>query len=254
MQRELDWARGADRENDMLTTEALALTASGRLASARQLFDRSWAASQSGGLNDDAAYSMAREALAEADFGNYEQARARASAALKLGHGMDAEETAAEAFALAGDVQRALALVEDLRSRFHGHTVLNQASIPSTMAAIELQRQNPSKAIELLRQAEPFDLSEFGGLSPVYIRGQAYLRAGRGKDAVEQFQRIVDHPGVDVTSQRHNLAQFGLARAFVLAGNVSQARAAYDHFFSLWSSADDVPVLRVAKQEYEKLR
>ena len=81
----------------MLNTQASALAASGKLQAARQLFKRSWSISQHSGLNDDAAYSMAGEALVEADFGNYGRARTQATAALRLGHGIDASEMAANA-------------------------------------------------------------------------------------------------------------------------------------------------------------
>src|SRR5262249_55006793 len=42
MQREMSWAAGADRENDMLTVEALVLASEGKLHAARQLYERSW--------------------------------------------------------------------------------------------------------------------------------------------------------------------------------------------------------------------
>jgi hypothetical protein len=47
----------------------------------------------------------------------------------------------------------------------------------------------------------------------------------------------------------------GLARAYVLQGDVERARAAYEDFFALWKDADpDIPILRQAKAEYAKLR
>jgi len=255
MQKEVEWARGSKRENDMLTTEAFALAASGKLSAARILFERSWTSSRNGDLKEDAAFSMAGEALAEADFGNYAQARSRAHAAINLGHGMDAEETTAEALALAGDLVRAQAVLNDLHGRFPKHPALNHASIPTTLAAIQLKRQNPAKALELLQEAEPYDLSEFSGLSPVYIRGLAFLQARRGTEAAGQFQKILDHPGIDPTGQRHALAHLGLARALVLSGDTNGARKAYEDFLAALSGADtEIPIVKTARQEYAKLR
>ncbi len=51
------------------------------------------------------------------------------------------------------------------------------------------------------------------------------------------------------------LAQLGLARAYVAAGEEVKARAAYQDFFALWKDADsDVPLLQQAKAGYAKLQ
>ena len=254
MQHQIDWATGTERENDMLTTRALALTASGKLRASRQLFEQSWATSQRLGLDDDAAYSMAGAALTDADFGNYPQARTQAVAALKLGRGIDVEETAAEALALVGDTAQAQDLSEDLQRRFPKHAPLNVACIPTILATIALRRGEPAKAIEILQPAAPYDLSEFCSLSPIYIRGLAYLRAASGGEAAAEFQKIVDHPGIDATSPRHALANLGLARAYKLIGDSARSRQAYQEFFAAWSGADsDIPELRKAHSEYQHL-
>lgn len=255
MQHEVDWATGTERDNDMLTVQAFALAASGKLRVARQLFERSWTASENSGFRDNAAYSMAGEALAEADFGNFTESRRRAATALRLGRGIDAQETAAEALALSGDVCQSRALAEELRRRFPRHAPLNIACLPTILATLELQHGSPAKAIQILQEAAPYDLSEFSSLSPIYVRGQAYLRARAGQEAAVEFQKILGHSGIDPTSQRHALAHLGLARAFALTGDAAQSRKAYEDFFSLWSGADsDIPELRAAKLEYQKLK
>jgi eukaryotic-like serine/threonine-protein kinase len=255
MQHELDWATGTERENDMLAIQAGALIGAGKVRAARSVFEKSWAASERNGLLDDAAYSMAGEALAEADFGNQREARTRAMASLKLGRGIDAEETVAETLALSGDLVQPKALVDDLRERFPHHAPLINASLPTILATAEMQHNSPAKAIQTLQQAAPYDLSEFTSLSSIYIRGLAYLRSGSGKEAATEFQKIVDHPGIDVTSERHALARLGLARAYAIMGDREKSRKEYEDFFVLWASADsDLPALRQAKVEYEKLR
>jgi len=253
MQREIDWATGTDRENDMLAIEGLAQVTSGKLRAGRQLFQRSWATSQRNNLKDDAAFSMAGEALAEADFGNYERAHSQAVTAASLGHGIDAQETAAEALALSGDVSRAQAIAQDLQDRFPQHMPLNVVSLPTIFASIELQRGHPEKTIRLLQDAVPYDLCEFASLGPIYIRGQAYLRLHAGKEAAAEFRKILDHSGVDVPSPRRTLAYLGLARALKLQGDTAGARQAFQDFLSQWSDADaDIPILRQAKIEYAR--
>jgi hypothetical protein len=31
---------------------------------------------------------------------------------------------------------------------------------------------------------------------PVYVRGEAYLKAGQGRQAAQEFQKIIDHRGI----------------------------------------------------------
>ena len=86
-------------------------------------------------------------------------------------------------------------------------------------------------------------------------RGQAYLSAGKEAEAVAEFQKIIDHPGVVVNFPLGALAHLGLARARALSGDMSAARTAYQDFFADWKDADpEVPVLKRARSEYEKLR
>ena len=253
MQRELDWAAHTERDNDMLTTEGNVLASAGKLRAAREVFSRAWAASLKDSLKDDAAYSMASQALIEADFGNFEQAKRLATQALELGQGIDATETAAEALAIAADSSRARALVTDLRTRFPQHGPLNSASLPAILAAGQLHHDGAAAAATI-GKSSPFDLSEFSDLSPVYVRALVYLHNKDGSAAAEQFQIILDHPGINVTSPRHPLSRLGLARAYTLQNNTALARKAYDDFFVLWSNADpDLPILQAARAEYQHL-
>ena len=46
-----------------------------------------------------------------------------------------------------------------------------------------------------------------------------------------------------------------MARAAVIEGDAAKARRAYQDFFTLWKEADtSIPILVVARQEYEKLK
>jgi tetratricopeptide (TPR) repeat protein len=190
-----------------------------------------------------------------ADFGNIPEARTRAAEALRLGRGIDARETTAEVFSLAGEEAKARTLVQELRLRFPQHAPLNAASLPTITATAELQRGNASKAIDLLTEAEPYDLSEFSNLSPIYIRGQAYLRLHSSKEAEAEFRKLLGHTGINALSPRHALARLGLARAFAVGGDVPRARKAYEDFLAYWSEADpELPILRQARAEFSKLK
>jgi tetratricopeptide (TPR) repeat protein len=157
--------------------------------------------------------------------------------------------------ALADDVGRAGSLAEELHERFPLNRPLNAVSLPTIYAIIELQRGNPQKAIDILQPAIPFDFCEFSSLAEVYIRGQAFLRMGFGKEAAAEFRKIIDHPGIVATSQRHPLAHLGLARALVMQGETAQARTEYQTFLAAWSEADpDIPALIQAKLEDKRLQ
>jgi eukaryotic-like serine/threonine-protein kinase len=254
MDRELSSAKGTAREADILTEDAEASASLGKLRQARQEFEHVFAIRRSNGLDDHTGYTMAAAAVIEADFGNEKRARDQAQKALSLGRGVDARELVAEVYSITGDDRQALALVDELHTRFPTHVPLNPASLSSVIAAVEIHRGNPAKAIQVLEQAKPYDLSEFSDLNPIYIRGLAYLRMGSGKEAAGEFQKYLDHSGINTVFPRHSLALLGLARAYILMKDPPRARKAYQDFLALWSEADpDIPILLEAKNELQKL-
>jgi eukaryotic-like serine/threonine-protein kinase len=89
----------------------------------------------------------------------------------------------------------------------------------------------------------------------VFVRAEAYLAARQGSEAVTEFQKILDHPGIVVNEPIGVLAHLGLARAYVLEGDSMKASAKYQDFLALWKDADpDIPVLIAAKSEYAKIK
>jgi hypothetical protein len=51
------------------------------------------------------------------------------------------------------------------------------------------------------------------------------------------------------------LSHLNLGRAYALQGDHSKARTAYQDFFAVWKDADqDVPILKTARSEYDKLK
>jgi Flp pilus assembly protein TadD len=76
-----------------------------------------------------------------------------------------------------------------------------------------------------------------------------------GAKAAAEFQRILDHRGAAGFAPEYPLARLNLARAYVLQGDNAKARTAYQDFLAAWKDADpDVPILKTAKAEYEKLK
>ena len=135
--------------------------------------------------------------------------------------------------------------------------------LPTLRALFALSQKTPLDAIECLQTAIPYDLAmpgtaffaKFGGLYPAYVRGQAYLEAGRGSEAEAEFQKVLDHLGIVLADPIGALAHLQLARARVLSGDKNRGKAEYHEFLTLWKNADpDLPVLRQARAEYAKLR
>jgi len=162
--------------------------------------------------------------------------------------------SAAHALALAGFTDEARPLIDEAARRFPVATVVQANGLPTARAAVALHAGKPAQAIELLRAAAPYELGTGVPYLPIYLRGLASLRTGAGGDARAEFQKVLDHPGVDALSVLRPLSKLGLARATALAGDVAASRRAYQDFLALWKDADpDIPVLREARAEYAKL-
>jgi hypothetical protein len=154
-------------------------------------------------------------------------------------------------------------MTNDLEKRLPEDTAVRFSYVPTLRAALALNRHEPARAIEALQVTAPHELGLppsaylglFGSLYPVYIRGNAYLNAHQGKQAAEEFQKILDHRGVVLSDPIGVLAHLQLGRAYALTGDRERARAAQDDFLTLWKDADlGIPVLKEARAEYEKLR
>ena len=80
------------------------------------------------------------------------------------------------------------------------------------------------------------------------------MQWGKGAEAVAEFQKIMEQPGVVVSESIGALAYLGLARGYAMSGETAKAKSAYEEFFELWKDSDeDVPVLKAARAEYGKL-
>jgi predicted Zn-dependent protease len=149
-----------------------------------------------------------------------------------------------------------------LGKQFPEDTVVQFNYLPTIHAQLALSRNDSSKAIEALQAAAPYELGSpiSGGafspaLYPVYVRGKAYLAGHQGDETAAEFQKILDQRGVVQNEPIGALAHLGLARAYVLQGHTTKARAAYQDFFTLWKDADaDIPILQQAKAENAKLQ
>jgi eukaryotic-like serine/threonine-protein kinase len=153
-------------------------------------------------------------------------------------------------------------MADELQKENPLNETINSYWVPTIRAAVEINRKNPEKAIQILDASAPYELGnplpspEFGGtLYPVYLRGQAYLLLRQGGAAVAEFQKYVDHKSVVNSCPLGALARLGLARAYTLQHDTIRSRSAYLDFLTLWINADpDIPILKEAKAESSQLR
>ena len=249
-------------EDMMLALEADTEAYAGHLKKARELSRRAVELAQKSELAEPAAIWQGLAALREAAFGNREEARKGAEESLRFSaESRDVQALAALVLARAGDQHGAQAILDDVRARYVSNTIVQSVWLPTIRAQSELLQKNPQGALRLLEAAAPYDRGQtIGNLSnccllPIYLRGEAYLAAGQGVQAMAEFQKILDDRGVVVNCWSGALARLGQARAQALAGYKTAARSSYEAFLKSWKDADaDLPILKAARSEYAKLK
>ena len=259
MLAQMQWAAGKPQAEDMLLSAQSDTEAYyGRPSKARAFSERAVQSAKRGNSNETAALWQANDAIREAEFGDKARARTAIEQAMALSSGRDVRILAALTLARIGDLAHAKAIAEKLATEFPLDTMIQAYWLPTIRAQMSLQRGDAAQAIQQLQAAS---WCELGGTSapstmyPVYLRGEAYLRDGQGEAAVREFQKFIDHRAIVVNFPLGALAQLGLARAYVLAGDKAKAGNAYNGFLSLWRDADlDVPILKQARAEYARVR
>ena len=262
MERQAAWATGKPGIEDVfLSLQSDAEAFSGRLAAAREFSGHAVDSARHAGEPETAAIYELDAALREVEFGNRVQASSEIASALTLSPTTGIRILAALALARAGNSDRALKMADELQKQNPLNEEINAYWLPSIRAAIEINRNNPTKAIEMLRTAARYELGSpppqpgIGGtMYPVYLRGQVYLLMHQGTEAAAEFQKMLEHQGVLVNCPLGALARLGISRAYALQGESAKARVAYQDFLRLWKDADpDIPVLKQAKSEYARL-
>ena len=263
MDREVARAPSEHAEDWMAHNQALVLARSGRMRQARTMWDRAIASAQQGGRAEMAGIYEAAEAVCEAHFGNWSAAKKHARIAVKVAKGRDLVYAAAFALQLSGEPLESQKLAADLEKRFPEDTPVQFEYLPTLRALSSLAHGAPLEAVEQLQRAVPYDLAmpgtsffaKFGGLYPAYVRGQAYLAAGRGQEAAAEFQKVLNHRGIVLADPIGTLAHLQLGRANVVSGDLTKAKSAYQDFLTICKDADpDIVVLKQAKTEYAKLQ
>ncbi len=258
LKQQMEAVKGTSIEPFVMFFSSAWESAQGRVNASHELWKQTRQQIISAGAKEFAANVMTLEAYDDALLGYQAEARQKASQAVELSADPDTRSEAALVLATVGDIQKSSALIAGLQHDVPDNRFIQSLVIPETRAMQELEKNNLAAAISTL---EPLRAYEFGtgpravGVAPVFLRGMIYLKMHDGAKAAVEFQRILDHRGAAGFSEEYPLSHLNLGRAYVLQGDHAKARTAYQDFFAAWKDADpEIPILKTAKAEYEKLK
>jgi DNA-binding winged helix-turn-helix (wHTH) protein/Flp pilus assembly protein TadD len=248
MARENAWSQGKPSAWYSLQFQALAAASQGNYNHAEELFHSAYNVAQREHLTEAADDILVKQASMELDSGQPQAARAT----LNRTNPKDNDNPAfAWNKARLGDVAFAEHLLA-ASSANHADTLLTYIEIPRLRAEISLHRVKPLEAIGDL-EPTPYELA--GGLEIFAQRGEAFMKAHRPDQAIDEYKKLLSHQGVDPVSPLLSLAHLWLARAQAQAGHLPESTAEYEKLFVLWKDADkDLPVLQTAQKEYAALK
>ncbi len=253
MKEQLSWATARpDAKEWAIQQQGDTATSQGRFRAARGFY------SAMSTYSPNSAALLAGTALRDVEAGDPVRARESAEKALAAAPTSDTRRILALVFARAGVSNQAEKLAQEIGQERPLDTLVQKYELPTIRAAIALERNQPTQAIEILQSALPYDFAttpdSFPGLYPAYVRGLACLKLGKGREAAAEFQKMIDHAGVLQDFITAPLTYLQLGRAQVLMGDKDAARKSYQDFLTLWKNADpDIPIYRQAKAEYAKL-
>jgi eukaryotic-like serine/threonine-protein kinase len=260
MRQQLAWGLHSPHDADaLLTLQSDTDAYHGEMRSARDETRRAVTAAIRSDSKEAAALWQVNGALREAEVGDFALAKREAASALALSSGRDVTLLAAFTLARSGASLQASALLRKVERVYPTDTLLKLYWLPTIQAALDLDAGDYARAISTLKAVAPYELGGGGTfvnyLYPAYVRGQAYLMAREPANAAREFQKLRSHPGLVLNFVTGALARLQLGRAYEIAGDTTEAKAAYQRFFVLWKDADpDVPVLQEARAEYASLR
>ena len=214
MKRHVDAVAGRPWEEDyLIAAQADTEAFHGRHERARELSARAIASARDAGAIEMAAAWQVEAAWREAEIGETDRARDGARAAIEASPSRDVNCLAAFVLARCGDDAKARAVAGQLERDNPQHTAVQRYWLPCIRAALALGAKDWKGAIDALEPARAVELAltkpfEASFLIPVYLRGLALSGAGRRDEAIAEFMKIVERPGLV-----KNYITFPLARA-----------------------------------------
>ena len=229
-QRQLDWAAGKPREFDLVAAQAQVAAYEGRLRRASELYRATRELADRRGLPEAGLLlRRARRAGARALRRSRHRAGASARRAVSRAAGGDAADALPRLRAMT--VLGLLGAPEAASARPRGGRGAPRVDAGRRRAAADDARRDrararrPAQAIEELRAAAAYETGTAAVLIPTYLRGRGRAASSVRRSAARlEFERILEHRGVDPFSPVCAMARLGVARA--LAASAERERAA----------------------------
>jgi tetratricopeptide (TPR) repeat protein len=254
--REHEWVQKHPDNVAMRYAQAQAEAAMGKVKHSTVLFEEAAKLSAAGGDSEAAANTLAVVGEINSEMGRTALAQKELEEALKLGKNQIVLGIGALIASRAGNEKRSHELLNELDHDYPLSTFNMGLYAPIARTTLAVKHGGSAAEIaNLMEPALPYEFGQVADLLPIYVRGDSYLQIGSGKEAEREFQKILDHHGVDPTSTLYPLSQLGLARCYALAGKIDDSRRAFEAFFAIWKDAEgDVPILVKARREYQELK
>src|SRR5205807_1401881 len=188
----------------------------------------------------------AARAVWETISGNAAEGKRISLAALDLSKGRNVQYAAGLALGLSAGSPQSEALAGDLEKRFPEDTFVKFTYAPVLRALAALGRGKPADSVERLQITLRYELAVnglnfgyfyLGGLHSAYVRGEAFIATRQYAEAAAEFQKILAHRGIVGLDPIGALAHLQLGRVFVLSGDRTKAKPAYEAFLALWKDA-----------------
>jgi eukaryotic-like serine/threonine-protein kinase len=255
LQRALAAVAGTDVEPNALAMTAAYQDAMGEVKLARETMSKAAQSAKQHGQTEFSANQLVQQSYRDAVHGFTDRARKGASEALAFPLNRYARGSIAATFAQIGDAGESRKIIEAVVKEFPDDSMLKYKIAPVVEAINLIHENKASEAIAVLEPCQKYELgARYAEFAVIYTRGSAYLQLHDGAKAAAEFQKILDHRGIDIVSVLYPMAQLNLARAYALEGDNANARTAYQDFLAMWKAADpDIPILVAAKLEYAKV-
>lgn len=195
MQSQAAWGAGKPGVEDIfLADQADTEAYFGRIAKSRELSRQAAESARLAGNKETAAVWWLGKALREAEFGNTAQAKQDTASALALASGRNLQIMAALALARVGEDSQSQKIADKLASSYPFDTILNLYWLPVIRAALDLNRHNPTKAVEILQTSAPYELGSPSpypeSLYPIYLAPKLIYSWGRTVRQRRSFRRF----------------------------------------------------------------
>ena len=255
LEEERKWSAENPDDSSIPYGEAEYAAARGQMKRSADLFERIAQQQIAAGVPGYAANLYADEALMQLQMGQPEEAIKSAQKSLKSGKTDINLGLVATVFAWNGDSNRATAVKRDFDNEYPISTYNMSIFSPMMAAGTAIHRGKPAQEIKnLMTPAVPYEAGGTANLTPVFMRAVGCLRGGSPKDALVEFQKILDHRGVDPLRPSIAVSILGVARASVLLGRTEDARKAYETVLDFWKDADPgLKIVSDARRELDHL-